>query len=117
MKNPAQRLLLWLNISLPLSGDMGIVPKKDPKTHIDNPESPIAANPTLYRKKNKMAKAKLMTISAAEVIALNRSVNFSVCMLRVGEEKGTLKANVVKRKRTSPKGQIVCSLHTPLLLR
>jgi len=113
----AQRGLLWLKMSFPLIGAKGKVPKKEPMTHIDRPASPTAVKPAFISRKNSPAKAKPMRISAAEVMAPNRSVNFSLCTLRVGEENGTLKVNVVKRKRTSPKGQIECSLHTPLLRR
>ena len=60
---------------------------------------------------------RLIRISEAATIAPKCSVNFLECTLRVGEENGTLKAKVVKRKRISPKGQIECSLHTPLLRR
>ena len=49
-----------------------------------------------------------------ETMAPNFSVNFLEFTSRVGEEKGTLKTKVVKRKRTSPRGQITYSLHTPL---
>ncbi len=102
-------------MSFPLIGETGNVPKKEPITHIDNPASPTAVYPPFNSRKNSPAKAKLIRISDVATIAPNRSVNFLECVLRVGEENGTLKAKVVKRKRISPKGQIECSLHTPLL--
>ena len=101
-------------MSFPLNGEIGNVPKKEPITHIDKPASPTATKPIFNRMKNNPAKAMLMRISAAELTAPNLSVNFLECKLLVGEENGTLKAKVVKRKRISPKGQIECSLHTPL---
>jgi len=109
--------LLWSKISFPLIGATGNVPKKEPITHIDKPASPIAVKPPFNSTRNNPAKARLMRISDAATLAPKCSVNFLDCTLRVGEEKGTLKANVVKRKSTRPKGQIVCSLHTPLLRR
>lgn len=116
MKRPAQRRLLWSKISFPLMGDIGKVPKKEPIMHISKPAPPIATYPPLKSKKNSPANAKLIRIPDAATKAPNRSVNFDDWFtLRVGEEKGTLNAKVVNRNKTSPKGQILCSLHTPRL--
>ena len=115
MKRVVHKALLCLKMSFPLIGATGKVPKKEPSTHMDNPAPPIAVKPSFKIAKNTAAKARLIRISAVAVIALKCSVNFLEWTLRVGEEKGTLNANVVKRKSTRPKGQIVCSLQTPLL--
>src|SRR5665647_2913064 len=103
-------------MSFPLIDDMGNVPKKEPITHISKPAPPIATYLPLKSKKNNPANPKLIRISEAATIAPKCSVNFDDWFtLRVGEEKGTRKAKVVKKNRTSPKGQILCSLHTPRL--
>ena len=103
-------------MSFPLMGDIGKVPKKEPMMHISKPAPPIATYPPLKSKKKNPANAKLMKIPEAATIAPKCSVSFDDWFtLRVGEEKGTLNANVVNRNRTSPKGQILCSLHTPRL--
>ena len=93
------------------------MPKKEPSTHIDNPASAIPGYPAFNSAKKSPAKAKLIRISNAAALAPMCSVYFLEWVLRVGEENGTLKAKVVKRKRISPKGQIECSLQTPLLRR
>jgi hypothetical protein len=116
MNRPAQRSLLWSKMSFPLIGDTGKVPKKDPMMHISKPAPPIATYPPFKSKKKSPPNAKLMRIPEAETIAPSLSVNFDDWFtLRVGEEKGTLNAKVVNRNKTSPKGQILCSLHTPRL--
>ena len=103
-------------MSFPLIGEIGKVPKKEPIIHISKPAPPTAIYPPRKIKKKNPAKPKLIKISDAATNAPKCSVNFfDWFTLRVGEENGTLNAKVVKRKRRRPKGQILCSLQTPLL--
>ncbi len=101
-------------MSLPLIGFTGKVPDKEPITHIAKPAPPMAAYPPFNSRKKRPAKANPMMISSPPALATKRSVaSVDWCTERVGEENGTLKAKVVSRNRTNPKGQILCSLHTP----
>ena len=103
-------------MALPLIGSIGNMSKNEPITHIAKPLPPITVKPAINKMPKKPANASDIRTDAEERRAPRRSVNLGPqWTVRVGDEKGILKANVVIMKVTNPKYQTLCSVQTPFL--
>jgi hypothetical protein len=98
-------------------GGIGNVSKKALIKHIAKPVLPIRGNPPIRIAPNRAANIKSIRIEAVERVAPKRLVY--VCewwTLRLGEEKGILKARDVTIKVAIPKYHSLYSVQTPLCL-